>query len=242
MSMMIDFILIALIILGVLAGMKKGLIKSAVSVIGLVTIVIISYFLRTPIAEFMIDKLPFFNFKGFEGLTSINILVYNVIAFILVFVLLYCLLNIIIALTKFVDTLLKLTVIWIIPSKIGGAILGFIETWVFLFLILFALGSFNVTAPYVMDSKVANVIIDHTPIIGNYLSGVTKSAKDIYKGIEEMRNDETKTVQDLNLYILQVEISHGLISKEKAQELIDIDKLMVGNVRFGMGDIKWLNI
>ena len=137
MKILLDIIILLIIILGTLAGVKKGLLKTLVGVVGLVAIVIISYTLRLPLANFLIDTLPFFEFGGvIEGLTSLNVLIYNVIAFIVIFVLLYCVLNIVIALTGFIDTLLKFTVIWIIPSKIGGGILGFIESWVFVYLVL----------------------------------------------------------------------------------------------------------
>ena len=187
----------------------------------------------------MIDHLPFFNFAGFEGLTSLNILVYNVIAFLIIFVLLYCLLSIVLALTGFIDTLLKLTVIWIVPSKIGGAILGFLEAWVFLFLVLFVAGSFNVTANWVQDSKVSQVMLKHTPVVGGFLSGVTQSAREIYA---EVKNSSDKSTEELNLKLLQIQISYQLISKEKAQELVDTDKVEVGEVLFGVKDLKWLNI
>lgn len=241
MSALIDILIVIFIILGVFAGIKRGLIKSLVSFIGLVAIVIISYSLRYYVAEFLIDKMPFFNYLGFEGLTSLNILIYNVLAFIFIFVILYCILNVVIAVTGFVDTLLKFTVIWIIPSKIGGAIVGFLETWVYLFILLFILSAFNITSSWVLNSKVANIILDHTPVIGNYLYGVVNGSKDIYRGIEEYRN-ENRTTEQINLYILQIEISHGLITKAKAQELIDTGKLQVGDVQFGKEDGLWLNI
>ncbi len=242
MGTVVDILIIIFVLLGALAGWKKGLIKSLVSLIGLIAVVIISYSLRYSLAEFLIDKLPFFNFAGFEGLTAINILVYNVISFIVIFVILYCVLNIVIAVTGFIDTLLKFTVIWILPSKIGGAIVGFLEAWVFVFVVLFALASFNVTANFIIDSKGANIVFDYTPIIGNYLYGTTNGARDIYKGIKELQADETKTTRDVNLYILQTEISYGLITKEKAQELVDIGKIDLGDVQFSKKDALWLNI
>ncbi len=242
LSLAINFMIIAFLILGAYAGWRKGLIKTAVQFIGLVAIVIISYALRYPLVEFMIDYLPFFNFAGFEGLTALTILIYNVIAFIVIFILLYCLLSIVMTLTNFIDTLLKFTIIWVIPSKIGGAILGFLEAWVFLFLVVFVAGSFNLSAEYIHESKAANVLIERTPLIGKYLSGVTNGAKNIYNDIKELKEDETKTTEEINLHILQLEISNGLITKEKAQELVDTDKISVGDVLFGLKGDKWLNI
>ncbi|MBE6157052.1 MAG: CvpA family protein [Firmicutes bacterium] len=226
MSIVVNIILIAFIILGTYAGFRKGLIKSLVSFIGLVAIVILSYSLRVPLAGFLIDKLPFFGFSGIlEGLTSLNILLYNVIAFIVIFILLYCVLNIVLAVTGFIDTLLKFTVIWIIPSKIGGAIVGFLESWIFLYLILFVLAQFSFSAGLISDSKISDIILNNTPVVGNYLGGAQKAAKEIYEGIEKYTNDETKTTEDLNLYILQIEINYDLITSDKANELMQIGKI-----------------
>ena len=227
MNMAINIILLVLLALGTYAGFKKGLIKGAVQLIGLVAIIIISYTLRYPLVEFLINKFPFFSFNGYSTLT---ILLYNVVAFVLIFVLLYCLLNIILTLTGFIDTLLKFTIIWEIPSKIGGAIIGFLEMWVFLYLVIMIASSFNVTAEYLKDSKVADIMINHTPIVGTYLRGIPKAASEIYDGIKMYTADNSKTQEEINLYILQLEINYGLITKQKAQELVDIDKVSVGDV------------
>ena len=243
MSTIVDIILIAFIILGAYAGSKKGLIKTAVGFVGLVTIIIISYTLKSYLANFLIDVMPFFPFGGeLEGLTALNILIYNVISFVVIFVLMYCVLNIVLALTGFIDTLLKFTVIWIIPSKIGGAILGLFEAWLFIFLAVFVLGQFSFANGIISNSKVSSFMLDHTPVIGTYLSGATQATKEIYEGIEEYRNDETKTTNDLNLYILQVEINYGLVSKEKATELMEIGKIGIDGVMFGKEQGSWLNI
>lgn len=234
MGIVIDIILLAFIALGTYLGTRKGLIKTAVSFVGLVAIVIISYTLKSYLANFLIDFLPFFNFGGaLEGLTSLNILIYNIISFVVIFVLLYCFLNIILSLTGFIDTLLKFTVIWIIPSKIGGAILGLLEAWVFLFLAVFVVSQFSFTNSFIEESKISNFMLNHTPIIGTYLSNATMAIDDIYEGIKEYREDETKTTKDLNLFILQKEIYYGFVSKDKARELMDIGKIDVGNVLFG---------
>ncbi len=231
LSTFVDIFVIAFILIGLILGMKKGLIKSAVSFIGLLAIVILSYTFRYKIAEFLIDKMPFFEFSGFEGLTSLNILLYNVIAFVVIFIVLYCVLNIIITVTGFIDTLLKFTVIWVIPSKIGGAIIGALEAIAFVFIILFVLASFNGTSSMIRGSKAANYVLEKTPIMGNFLYGISTGARDIYNDIEKMRNDNLET-KDINKSIMQMEISYGLITCEKAQELVDTGKVDLGDVTF----------
>ena len=87
MKTVVDILIIVFLLLGTYAGWRKGLIKSLVNFVGLIAVVILSFYLKTFIANFLIDKMPFFNFAGLNGLSSINILIYNVIAF--VFVLYY---------------------------------------------------------------------------------------------------------------------------------------------------------
>ena len=239
MNIFVDIILVVFLALGAYAGTRKGLIKTAIGFIGLVAIIILSYSLKTPLANFLIDTMPFFQFGGaLEGITSINILIYNVISFIVIFILLYCVLNIVISLTGFIDTLLKFTVIWIIPSKIGGAILGLLEAWLFIFLAVFVLSQFSFSNALVSESKVADVILNHTPVVGNFLSGASKAAQDIYEKIETHDGD----TNSLNLTILQIQINYGLITKDKAQELIDIGKMGIDNVMFGKENSLWLSI
>jgi uncharacterized membrane protein required for colicin V production len=243
MGIVFDIILIAFIIIGTISGIKKGLIKSLVGFVGLVAILILSYSLRIPLANFLIDKMPFFKFSGaIAGLTSLNILLYNVLAFIVIFIVLYCVLSIIMTITGFIDTLLKFTVIWIIPSKIGGAIVGFLESWVFIFIVMFVLSQFNLSTFLVSKSYVANFVLDHTPVIGSYMGGARKAAKDIYERVNLAVKDKNKTTKELNVEILGIEVSYKLITKEKANELMETGKLGIEDVLIGKGLKKWLNV
>lgn len=234
MEVALDIIIVILIILGTYMGARKGLLKSLVGLVGLIAIIIISYSLRIPLANILIDKLPFFEFSGaLAGLTSLNILFYNIIAFVIIFILLYCVLNVIMSLTGFIDTLLKFTVIWVIPSKIGGALLGFIESWLFVFLALFILVQFNFTTSFVTDSKVGNFVLDHTPVVGNFLGGAKEAAKSIYDSVQKYTNGEIESSKEVNIAIINSEIINGLITKAKANELIETGKLELEGVMFG---------
>ena len=240
--MIVDILIIVFLLLGTYAGWRRGLIKSLVNFIGLIAVVILSFYLKTYIANFLIDTLPFFNFAGLNGLTSVNILVYNVLSFIVVFIILYCILNIIISITGFIDMLLKFTVIWIIPSKILGALVGLLETWIYLYLVLFVLSAFSFTANYILESKTATFILDKTPVVNRVFSSAYGSVKDMYDVIAEFDHIDEENTKDLNLRILQVEIANNLITKEKAQKLVDDKKIDIGDVKFGKGNSLWLNI
>ena len=138
--------------------------------------------------------------------------------------------------------LLKFTIIWVVPSKILGAVVGLLETWVYVYLVLILLSAFNVTSSYILESKTATFMLDNTPVIKDVFNGAYSSAKEMYKIIEEYEHDENKDTNSLNLRILQIEIANKLITKDKAQELVDTRKIDLGDVKFGKGVSLWLNI
>ena len=237
MNTVVDIVIIITMICGVFLGMRKGLIKSVVNLVGLVLVFVISFSLKTSIANIMIDNLPFFDF---DGLSALSILVYNVIAFMIVFTVLYSILRIVLVITGIVDALLKLTVIWIIPSKIGGAIVGFFEALVLVFLALFIMTQFNQTNNLIKDNKMANTILNKMPVLSGHVTEIRDAASEIYEKINEYDKDDQKSKEDLNLYILQTEVKYKLISKEKAKELIETGKLDVKNAILGKVQ-EWLN-
>ena len=96
----LDAVIITILIVGVLGGMSRGLIKQVVLLIGLVVCLVFAFSLRTPIATFMYEYLPFFKFGGlFSGVSIINILLYELIAFLIIFSLLYLVLRILLKIT-----------------------------------------------------------------------------------------------------------------------------------------------
>ena len=64
MKSIVDIIIIVFLILGTYAGWRRGVIKSLINFLGLIAVAIISFYLKTYIANFLIDVMPFFNFAG----------------------------------------------------------------------------------------------------------------------------------------------------------------------------------
>ena len=81
----LDALIIILLILGIMGGMRRGLIKETVLLVGLIFIIVVAFCFRTPIATFMYKTLPFFEFSGkFQGVAILNILLYELIAFLII--------------------------------------------------------------------------------------------------------------------------------------------------------------
>lgn len=84
----VDVIIIALLILGGVAGFKAGVIKKLTDFIGMFVVIILAFYLKNYISVIMYENLPFFNFFGLiNGIDTLNILLYEVIAF---FSYIYC--------------------------------------------------------------------------------------------------------------------------------------------------------
>lgn len=224
----ITMAIILIVLLYMVLGFKRGVIKTGVSLVGTIAILVVSYVLKDVIANFLMDKLPFFNFGGvFEGITSINILMYNMLSFIVVFVILYCVLNILLTLSGLIEKVLKLTVILAIPSKILGALLGLIEGILVAFLFSFVFLHLAPTEKYVMDSKLAIILLERSPFIGRMATSTTLALEDINNIVNSLKEDDDRS--EANFKVLHQLIYWKVISVDEAQKLIDDKKLEFNN-------------
>ena len=156
MSAMIDIILVLILFAGAIVGFKRGVIKSAVTFIGAIVVIVLAFSLKNPISKLLYSFLPFFNFAGdFEGLTTLNIIIYEAIAFVLVYVILMAILQILIKITGVFEHILNFTIILGIPSKLLGAVFGFFEAYLFVFVALFLLNQLPATNAFVTESAFA---------------------------------------------------------------------------------------
>ena len=220
----VDSILILFLLLGAVLGFKKGAIKSLVALIGTIVVVVVAYYLKNPIAELLLDYCPFLKFGGaWTGLVTLNILLYEAIAYLLVFVLLSSILSLLIKVSGILETILKMTIILGIPSKTIGAVLGFLEALVFSFIVLFVLLQINATSKMVSDSTLARSIIDKTPIIGHMVNDTYKAIQDINKLQDKYKNDNNKDAY--NAEILTIMLKYEVVTPEVTQKLINSEKL-----------------
>ena len=70
----IDVVSILIILLFGVIGLKKGVIKSLVQLVGTCAVLVLAFVFKDYLANFLMEHLPFFNFGGvFDGISSINI-------------------------------------------------------------------------------------------------------------------------------------------------------------------------
>jgi uncharacterized membrane protein required for colicin V production len=223
----VDVIIIALLILGGVAGFKAGVIKKLTDFIGMFVVIILAFYLKNYISIIMYENLPFFNFFGLiNGIDTLNILLYEVIAFLVIFIALLFVLKVVLMLTGLVEKILKATVILSIPSKLLGIVVGVIEMYVYLFLILVIVSLPIFDSSFLKDSKMNNFILNNTPV----LSGVSEEIIDIYGDVYNIiDNRKNKTNEQLNEEILKVLIDKKVVTKESAKKLVDKNKIHIND-------------
>lgn len=223
----VDVIIIALLVVGGVAGFKAGVIKKLTDFIGMFVVIILAFYLKNYISVIMYENLPFFNFFGLiNGIDALNILLYEVIAFLVIFIALLFVLKVVLMLTGLVEKILKATVILSIPSKLLGIVVGVIEMYVYLFLILVIVSLPIFDSSFLKDSKMNNFILNNTPV----LSGVSEEIIDIYGDVYNIiDNRKNKTNEQLNEEILKVLIDKKVVTKESAKKLVDKNKIHIND-------------
>lgn len=226
----VDAVILLALLAGALIGFKKGFIKTMVSLVGTILVIVLSFKFKEPIASFMFKYFPFFEFKGmYEGLSVLNILIYDTISFLLVFVFLSAILGIIINISGVIEKLLNVTIILGAFSKFLGAIAGLLEMITFVYVVLFALAQFNLTSEFIMQSKVGTTILNNTPILSSVAAPTVVAIEDIYELQKEYADG--KNNEKYNQEALMILVRYNIISSDKAQNLIDSGKLKVGELK-----------
>lgn len=222
-----DIIIIILLLFGAIGGFKAGVIKKLADFLGMFAIVILAFYLKNDLSVIMYENLPFFGFGGFiKGVGAINILLYEIIAFLIIFVALLFLLKVTIMITGLVEKILKATVILSIPSKLLGIVVGIIEMYVYLFIVLVILTLPIFKIPYIRDSKISNYMLNNTPI----LSKVSSEMIDIYSNVYDIvTTKDKKTNAELNTEIVKLLLDRKVVTKDSVKKLVRQNKIQISD-------------
>ena len=216
----VDIVIVIFIFLCGVTGAKRGVFKQLVLCLGTILVFYLAYQFKDPLGEFFLLNLPMFDFPNlFQGVITLNILVYQLLAFLLVLALLLIIFNIIISITGLFEKLLRITIILGVPSKISGFIGGLLEGYVIAFVILFFLTQPAFSFNQFMNSNFANKILTSSPVLTNITSNTVEVVEEIY---------ELKDVKDTNLVnakALDLMLENGVVRYEIAKELSDKGKI-----------------
>ena len=225
----IDIIIIVFILLGALVGFKRGVTKQLVSCLGLIAVVILSFLLKNPVSIFLYEHLPFFKFGGLlKGVTVLNILLYEVIAFLVVFAILMVALKLLLLATTLFEAILKATIVLSIPSKIMGAIVGILENFIITFIILYVLMLPIINIDITKDSNLGNKILKSTPI----LSGMVDKSFVVIEEFTDLKEkyESATNATEFNLETLDLFLKYDIITINSVDRLVEKNKLVIDNI------------
>lgn len=227
---MVDIVILIFLTFGFILGFKRGMISSFISLIGMFFIVILSFICKNYLSIFLYEHLPFFNFFGlFNGISILNILLYEGIAFIILLSVFSLLFKIILRMSKILDKALTLSIVFTIPSKMLGGIFGLLENYLIVFMVLFFLNLPIFHTDMFEYSKMKEPILHKTPYLSNKIQDYNKVAdefitiKNFYKS--DFNNEE------FHLETIRLFLKYHIISEKSLQKLIDDDKIQIKDIK-----------
>ena len=220
-----DIAILIILILFALKGFKDGFFKTIVSFVGFLIITILAYNLKNIVGDFLVLNFPFFHFNTFFGGASVlNIILYQGIAFVLMFMILEIIYRIVLSITGIIEKVLKLTIILGIPSKILGLVFGFLEGYIIVYLVLFFLAQPFVTFNIKDNSNWMNPILVKTPILSKY----GEKGLEVFNELKELSNIDN--TNELDLKMADIVLKEKVISKKTFKTLIDKEKIIIDGI------------
>ncbi len=218
----VDIIIIMFIVAGAIIGFKRGVIKQAVLTLGMILVVVLSFMLKNPLSVFLYQRLPFLTFGILDEYAILNILVYELISFLILFILFSIVFGLLVKASSKIEEFFRDTVILAIPSKILGLILGAIEYYFITFIVLFVLSQpiifsedFHQIKP-VSNSKIANIMLTKTPVLSYYTKNTMKSIEELY---DLFKTKDDYSVKEFNCKAIKVLKKDKIVSKDSIEYL-----------------------
>lgn len=225
----VDLVIIIILAFGALLGFKRGFTKELVIASGFVVSVILAFVLKNTVSEILYMNAPFFKFGGlFKGVTVLNIALYELIAFIIVFSILMIVVKILVAITGIFESFLNMTILLGIPSKILGMIVGAVEHYIWIFIILYVMSLPIFNTNFLEDSKFKNKILNDTPILSKHVGG-TVSVFNEFASLKE-KYKTTSNANEFNLETLDLFLKYKIVTINSIDKLVEKDKLVFSNI------------
>lgn len=222
---MLDIIILLFIAMFVVVGFKHGVLKEGVSFIGTLIVFIISYLFKGEIGNILCKFCPFFNFSGnIKGLVSINILVYQLIGFFILFSILMVGYHVVMFMTKILQRIVDMTIILTLPSKLLGGLIGLLKGYLICFVILLFMMLPLKDNVFLKESNLANFILDHTIFISSYTNDLSNTIEKI-TDLSISISKGNVSVNDANLQLIDTMLKYKVVDKHTVEQLVVLDKL-----------------
>ena len=225
----IDAVIILIILSGAVFGFKRGFTKQVLSFLGVFLVVVLAFWLKNPVSIFLYEHLPFFKFGGvLKGVTILNIALYELFSLFILIAVFTFVLKILIFASSVFERILSFTIVLGIPSKILGAIVGVIESFVWIFIILYILSLPVLHIEVVENSKLRPGILKNTPILSGFANETLKVVEE-FTSLKE-KYEQTPNANDFNRDTLDLFLGYNIITVDSVDRLIEKDKLQIDGV------------
>ena len=84
----VDIIIVVILLSFAMIGFRRGVISSLVAFLGFIVIVCLAYLFKNVLGDFLILNLPFIKFNVGGGSVVLNIVMYQMIAFLVILIIL----------------------------------------------------------------------------------------------------------------------------------------------------------
>ena len=130
--------------------------------------------------------------------------------------------------TNIFEKILKMTIVLSIPSKIAGAVVGVIESYIWVFIVLYILSFPMFNIQVVNESTIRNNILNGTPLLSGYIDQ-TMDVLNEFGTLKEKYESESNATE-FNRETLDLFLKYDVITVESVDKLIEKDKLKIDNV------------
>lgn len=220
----VDIVIVAFIVSGAVIGFVRGFFKQTVMFVGTILTIVLSFVLKNPLSMILYENLPFFKFAG---VTSLNIILYEALAFMICLAVLTMTLSLIIKISNIIEKLLDITIVFALPSKILGMVVGFLQSLAILYVALFIVSMPVFNLPFLSESKYAEVVLDKTPIMSKVTNDAIKTFNEIATFTKKEIN--ISDIDDTNNKIVEIMLKNDAVSIESIELLVKKEKIKLNN-------------
>ena len=222
---LIDILILVILVSFAVIGFTRGVFKSLVAFVGFLIIIVLAYLFKNILGDLFITTLPFFKFSIGDGSVVMNIILYQTIAFIIILIILGIVYRILLTVTGIFEKILRITIILGIPSKLLGLVVGALEGFIIVYLALFFLTQPYIKMDILNDSKFANPILKHTPILSSFAESTVTVINEINDTIE------AKDESNFDLKLTELILKNKVADANLFQSLIDSKKIEVEGIQ-----------
>ena len=220
----VDIVIVAFLVSGAVIGFVRGFFKQTVMFVGTILTIVLSFVLKNPLSMILYENLPFFKFAG---VTSLNIILYEALAFMICLAVLTMTLSLIIKISNIIEKLLDITIVFALPSKILGMVVGFLQSLAILYVALFIVSMPVFNLPFLSESKYAKVVLEKTPIMTKVTNDAIKTFNEIATFTKKEIN--ISDIDDTNNKIVEIMLKNDVVSIESIELLVKKEKIKLNN-------------